>query len=64
MICQSCINLLFKEKQKTCIKCSKQINIEILKLCDTCSNKENLCAVCLKKILPKNNFRSCKSCGK
>lgn len=64
MICNNCINLLFKPKQKTCIKCSKQINIDLLKLCDQCSTSESLCSVCMKKILPKNYFRGCKGCGR
>lgn len=49
MLCQSCSNLLFTYTNRKCLRCQGNALTSISVLCETCSNKDKICAVCLKK---------------
>lgn len=49
MFCQNCTKLVLLHTKKTCIKCHGEVLINICVLCESCSNTDKKCAVCLKK---------------
>jgi len=68
MLCLNCSKLLNKVTTKTCIKCQGSVYNSLSVLCDACSNTDNVCSVCLKKIKNKNLHNISKSgcipCGR
>ena len=71
MLCAVCSKLGFLYKENKCKSCKVNTNISIYSLCDTCSEKEQKCSSCLKKVYKKNNhpiykvqMSGCSSCKK
>lgn len=51
MLCTNCVKLAFLNTKKSCIKCQGMVYTNISVFCDSCSNTEKQCAVCLKKVI-------------
>lgn len=49
MICSSCSKLSFLFTKKSCVRCYAEVIANLAILCDNCSKKDSVCAVCLKK---------------
>lgn len=65
MLCSGCNVLSYTYNEKICIKCKGKTSINIAILCDDCSNKDQSCAICLKKAgtsLNNNKTSGCR-CG-
>lgn len=65
MICSSCSKLSSIATKKQCKKCKTDIYSNIAVICNSCSDKNNICAYCLKKLLSDSKLRpkGCFSCG-
>lgn len=50
MLCTNCSKLALLYTKKSCIKCQGDVLNNISVLCETCSNVDKVCAVCLKKV--------------
>ena len=66
MICDSCkkLNVLISNKRK-CVKCQSGLNDNLSVLCSNCSDREHVCAICIKSIKGvASTVKSvhCKSC--
>lgn len=67
MLCNHCEKLAFLPNKRICLRCKGNILNNLAVVCDHCSKSENLCAVCLKKLIEYKNKRvksNCSSCGK
>jgi len=67
MLCNSCAKLALINANRICVRCKGAITNNLAVICDNCSSKEKLCAICLKKMhndLSRRAPKSCKSCGK
>lgn len=49
MLCPTCSVLSFMKTHKLCVKCKEPTSINIAILCDKCSARDLLCAICLKR---------------
>lgn len=49
MLCTNCVTLSFLYTKKNCIRCQNEVVTNLAVLCESCSNTEKLCSVCLKK---------------
>jgi len=66
MFCSNCAKLALLVTQKKCIKCNALVLNNISVLCESCSNSQKICSVCLKRINPdprKQSYRGCGRCG-
>jgi len=71
MLCNNCEKLAYAETKKKCLKCASNVLKSIGLICIECSLKNNICEICLKKLITKDKivglrpfFNSkCKSCG-
>ena len=66
MFCTNCLKLAILVTNKKCIKCNGTVLNNISVICESCSNSNKLCSVCLKKIsgdLRKQGYRGCSRCG-
>jgi hypothetical protein len=63
MLCPNCMKLAMLHSNKICVRCQGQIINNISVLCETCSNKEKQCSVCLKKIIPQAIRNAGRGCG-
>lgn len=54
MICHNCSSLSFMYTKKKCVRCTGETITNLSILCEACSLKDKICAVCLKKIVPQN----------
>lgn len=61
MMCASCSKLAFLYTKKSCLRCQGEVVITIAVICEICSTKEQICSVCLKKIV--NNPPRTGGCG-
>lgn len=70
MFCDSCSKLSILNTSKKCMKCQGAVNNNISVICNACSEKNQSCSACFKKILPKfghptyKHGKPCNSCGK
>ncbi len=70
MFCQQCSKLAILNDNRVCVRCQGLILNNLSCICDKCSDTQNICSVCLKKIhlgLEQNKFqlrRGCGSCGR
>lgn len=70
MICLNCEKLAFSQQNKKCINCSADINYKQHVLCNSCSEQQKVCCVCIKKIFKQENLKfksfssKCNTCGK
>jgi len=68
MLCLTCSKLSVLSSKRICLRCKGGIYNNMSVVCDNCSNKEQLCSICLKKIFNSNNRirpkSNCSSCGK
>lgn len=64
MICKNCSSLAVKYSPKKCLFCSIDIVIDLCKICEACSSKNNKCTICLKNLNIKKEFKKCTSCGR
>lgn len=72
MLCDHCSKLaILHTSDKKCMKCQGKIYCNIAIICDFCSEKDQSCSICLKKVfktferqLFKNKGRGCGGCGK
>jgi len=66
MICKTCSTLSFTFTTRRCVRCSGTSKTNLSILCDTCSNADGICSICLKKTDPnsqlKKEKRGCR-CG-
>ena len=49
MLCSTCSTLSYTSNAKPCAKCKESTSINIAILCDKCSIRDLLCAICLKR---------------
>lgn len=63
MLCSNCSKLAVIFSSRKCKKCKSSINTNLEVICDSCSKKDNVCGICLKKINLNKNVRSC-NCGR
>lgn len=66
MFCQACTKLAILFTNRTCVRCQGNITNNISCICDKCSNEQNICSCCLKKMINLNIKKpsgGCKSCG-
>lgn len=71
MLCIQCTKLAILPNKRICVRCQKEILNNLSCICDNCSIDQNICSICLKKIMfsgspNKKNIRrsgGCKSCG-
>lgn len=71
MFCPNCSKLAILFGKRICVRCNGYILNNISCICELCAKQQNICSVCLKKLLinqhglkrkvPKTG---CKSCGK
>jgi hypothetical protein len=66
MFCSNCSKLSYQYTTKHCIKCKSYVYNTISVLCDTCSDNDLICSVCIKKINTiKNKLGGgCNVCGR
>jgi len=64
MICSNCSKLSLLHSIKNCISCNSSIHINLCKLCESCSARQDKCAICLKNLNIKKDYKKCSSCGK
>lgn len=64
MICAPCSKLAVFYLNKKCFICNSQIVINLCKICEVCSSKENKCAICMKIFAKQKSIKNCDSCGK
>lgn len=67
MFCPNCSKLAMLFVKRNCITCRSDINNNLSVLCEKCSNSEQACSICLKKLYNKNlqpKSLGCSSCGK
>ena len=67
MLCSNCAKLAMLATKRRCHKCGLWILNNLYVICEECSEKEQVCAICLKKISGSvtNQFknRGCGRCG-
>ncbi len=67
MLCGNCSKLAFLNTNKNCIRCNGDVYNNISVLCETCSNTEKVCSVCIKKTQNISHIKfvkaGCHSCG-
>lgn len=69
MLCDSCNKLAILYTSKTCMKCQGSVTQNISVICDSCSNSNQTCSACLKRLVKKDaplksQPPGCRSCGK
>lgn len=68
MLCNHCEKLALLPNKRTCLRCKGDILTNLAVICDHCSKSENLCSICLKRLVDfkiKHRARSnCSGCGK
>ncbi len=68
MFCPSCSSLALLFTKKKCVRCHGEINNNLSIICDACSVKDKVCAICLKKTEifsnKNNNIGKCRCGGK
>jgi len=64
MLCSNCLKLAFLHTRKTCHKCQGIILNSISVICESCATKDNICSVCLKKIIDNIRKPGCVRCGR
>lgn len=68
MLCSNCSKLSLNAAQRVCVRCKGTILNNIAVICDGCSKIENMCSICLKKLINQTVARrhksNCSSCGK
>jgi len=52
MLCFNCNSLSFTYTKKKCARCQAETTTNLSVLCENCSNKDKVCAFCLKKVEP------------
>lgn len=55
MLCSSCSTLSILHAQNNCFKCQSVIYNNLYVVCDTCSIKDHICNICLKKTTSVKN---------
>jgi hypothetical protein len=50
MFCPGCSKLAHLFTKKNCLRCSGAVVVNIAVICEVCSIKDKICAVCLRKI--------------
>lgn len=63
MLCFNCSRLSLGISSRKCKKCKTSINTKLEVICESCSKKDSVCSVCLKRINLNNPIRSC-NCGR
>lgn len=58
MLCNNCNKLAFASTNKKCMKCPLDVFKSIAILCISCSEKDNICEICLKKLIPTQNMNN------
>jgi hypothetical protein len=62
MLCVNCSKLLYNYSNNKCYQCKEIVGNDLSILCDKCSDKDNVCSCCLKKM--RNYLKSgCSACG-
>lgn len=61
MICNNCATLSSMFSKKQCLKCNLEIFNNKYVICENCSDRDRVCAICLKKMITKNKKLS--GCG-
>lgn len=66
MLCPNCSKLVFLNTKRKCVRCQNEVLNNISVLCETCSNVDKICSVCLKKTnnpeMKKLSHGGCGSC--
>lgn len=68
MLCDSCNKLATLYTTKKCMKCQGSVTQNISVVCEACSNSNQSCSACLKKMIKKDyvlrsHATGCRSCG-
>lgn len=63
MLCNNCNTLSYTYNERKCIKCKSKTSINIAILCETCSDADQTCAICLKKTGTSVNKNKITGCG-
>ena len=69
MLCSNCSKLAILTSNRNCVRCKGSILNTLSCICDRCSTEQNICSICLKKILNpatfirKSSKGGCRSCG-
>ncbi len=63
MICPNCAKLAILNTKKKCIRCQGEVLISIGILCETCSNTEKKCSICVKNIITPNERKVKRGCN-
>lgn len=68
MFCSNCAKLAILHTKKICIKCQGEIFNNLSVLCETCSARDKVCAICVKKtqnlLAAKLATSGCVPCGR
>lgn len=70
MFCHNCSKLAILNTNRICIRCQGSILDNLSCICDKCSQEQNICSICLKKLHLNQNTnqfvyrKGCQSCGK